>query len=393
MGSLNIGFDLACFGSRDNGISTSVYELCTRLAEAFPQHTFHLFHAVPWELPEDLSHLKGKNVRIVDYRPVDLVARFGRKFGWVDDHARFIRFLNRLDLLHWNAYSERRLAYLDDVPGLPKVVTLYDATTELHPECHAQDNIDAWNRHFQKVMDTNSWWITVSKSSRNDLVSLRGLDVSRSRVIYQGCQFEGLAPGEPVRKDPYILSVGVLQPLKNQLTLVRAFQGLKRICPEAADWQLVLAGKPGWKCEELLAEAHKTPSILLRGFVERDELIALYRGASLFVFPSIYEGIGLPVLEAMTLGVPVITSNVSSLPEIAGDAAVLVNPHDVEALQTAMAGLVARPAERDRLRQVSIQNASRFPWANTVQATMGFFEEVIANWSAPGRSKTSLTVR
>jgi glycosyltransferase involved in cell wall biosynthesis len=172
-----------------------------------------------------------------------------------------------------------------------------------------------------------------------------------------------------LRADRYVLSVGTLEPRKNHARLVRAFDALAATRP---DLRLVLAGARGWKSgavDSAIAAAGARARIHVLGGVSADDLAALYSGATAFAYPSLYEGFGLPVLEAMAAGAPVLTSTVSSLPEVAGDAALLVDPDDSDAMAGAMHELLFDEALRTRLAGMGLARAASFTWERTARAT------------------------
>jgi alpha-1,3-rhamnosyl/mannosyltransferase len=141
--------------------------------------------------------------------------------------------------------------------------------------------------------------------------------------------------------------------------------------------KLIIAGGEGWLCEPILAEAEKHGDrIRMLGFVEESDLPALYRGAALFAFPSLYEGFGLPVLEAMACGVPVVCSNVSSLPEVAGEAALLTDPHDEEALAEAMQRVLEDEELQQQMVTRGLERATAFTWERAAQQLLAAFEAV-----------------
>ncbi|MGZ5299842.1 MAG: glycosyltransferase family 4 protein, partial [Actinomycetota bacterium] len=173
---------------------------------------------------------------------------------------------------------------------------------------------------------------------------------------------------------PYVLSVGTLEPRKNLVRLVRAYRQVAPDVPHA----LVLAGMPGWRTEALEAElARPGPGTIVRtGHVSDDALDALYRGADVFAYPSLYEGFGLPVVEAMAHGVPTLASNTSSLPQVVGDAALLVDPTDVSEIAEGLARLLTETAPADDLRQRGLQRAATFTWAATARATLDVYRQL-----------------
>jgi glycosyltransferase involved in cell wall biosynthesis len=392
-GGLRIGFDLGLVSDRSDGISVWTCQTIELLARRFPQHTLYLLHASSYPLDARAESITGPNIRRVLLNPRHLPARIRRRLGLWDDPAAYVHKLRRLHILHWNSLSEWHFAYLHLLPRLPKIVTLYDATTDLFPEYHTEVNRASWHQHYRRVKETDSWWLTISRSSQRDLVRLRGLDPERSGVVYPSSRFApGLQPNPGVRAalerfglrpGQYVLSVGVLEPRKNQAQLIRAFRALKESTLRDSSWKLVLAGGQGWKYEGILAEAEATSDVVVTGKVDDGELAELYRHAALFVYPSFYEGFGLPVLEAMQFGLPVITSKVSSLPEVAGEAAVLIDPADARQLQEALSRLLTQPEERARLSQQSLWRSRQFSEARQAEETMRLFERVLRSPRGP----------
>ena len=163
---------------------------------------------------------------------------------------------------------------------------------------------------------------------------------------------------------PFVLAAGTLEPRKN---LVRLIEAWARV--DAPDHELVLVGPAGWEFEEVLHRA-RAQRVRVLGYVADDLLPALYQLCDAFCYPSLYEGFGLPVLEAMHAGAPVVTSNVSSLPEVAGDAALLVDPRDTEAIRAALEHVLHDPAEHDRLRAAGRTRAASFSWETTAERTL-----------------------
>jgi len=178
---------------------------------------------------------------------------------------------------------------------------------------------------------------------------------------------------------PFVLFVGTLEPRKNVARLIQAFE---RIANEHPDLLLVLAGKPGWDFDDIFAAKQASnhgDRIRQLGFVRESEKRALLAACEALIYPSLYEGFGLPVLEAMAAGAPVITSNVSSLPEVAGDAAMLVNPLSVEDIADALRIIVSNATKRADLRALGKRRAANFSWLNAATQTFevykGTFQE------------------
>jgi glycosyltransferase involved in cell wall biosynthesis len=215
--------------------------------------------------------------------------------------------------------------------------------------------------------------ITVSRFTADQVVDLLGVERSRIRVVHHGVR------GCPIRdenapRENVILHVGAIQQRKNILRLVEAFEGA---APDV--WRLVLAGSSGYGADEIMHRIDASPArarIDVRGFVDDQALRELYRKSSILAFPSLDEGFGMPVLEAMAAGLPVLCSNSSALPEVAGDAALLVDPHLVESIEQGMRRLIAEPELRSTLRERGLARAAEFTWEKAVEKTWAVYREI-----------------
>ncbi|SPF54730.1 Glycosyl transferase, group 1 [Candidatus Sulfopaludibacter sp. SbA4] len=214
--------------------------------------------------------------------------------------------------------------------------------------------------------------IAVSAFTKGQVVSLLGVDPAKVRVIHHGTRKLRLPAG--AGREKVILNVGAVQKRKNIARLVEAFETVDR------SWKLVLAGACGYGSEEILRRIEQSPArerISVAGYVSPATLAAFYAGAMIFAFPSLDEGFGMPLLEAMAAGVPIVTSNRSALPEVAGDAAILVDPESVEALGQALRDLTERDGLRQELSRRGELRASLFTWDKTVRETWEVYQEVI----------------
>lgn len=218
--------------------------------------------------------------------------------------------------------------------------------------------------------------IAVSRFTAGQVESLLGVEPARIQVVHHGVRPFAAAPGGAPR-ERIILSVGALQVRKNTLGLLRAFERLP--APVISGWKLILAGSRGYGAEELVAEIERSPrrgAIELPGWVDDAALARLYRRASVFAFPSLDEGFGIPVLEAMAAGLPVLISNTSSLPEVAGGAAIAVEPEDGEALEDALRRVVEDERLRADLTARGIARAAEFSWEKCARETWQVYQSV-----------------
>jgi glycosyltransferase involved in cell wall biosynthesis len=214
--------------------------------------------------------------------------------------------------------------------------------------------------------------ITVSQFTADQVCALLGIDCGRIRVIHHGVRSRKVA--ERTREN-IVLHVGAIQHRKNILRLLEAFE-----IAAAADWRLILVGSAGFGWHEISQRIERSPArsrIELTGFIDDRHLSTLYERASLFVFPSLDEGFGMPVIEAMSAGVPVICSNTSALPEVAGDAAVLIDPHSTQEIAHAMTLVMEDRTLREDLIERGRERARQFTWANAVEKTWAVYLELL----------------
>jgi glycosyltransferase involved in cell wall biosynthesis len=216
--------------------------------------------------------------------------------------------------------------------------------------------------------------IAVSEFTRSQVVSLLGVDPAKVHVVHHGTRKLPEQGSDTPRREKVILNVGAIQKRKNIARLVEAFETL------APPWQLVIAGSNGYGAEEILARIEQSPArdrIRVTGYVSPEDLAGWYARAAIFAFPSLDEGFGMPVLEAMAAGVPVITSNRSALPEVAGDAALLVDPEDDEALGQALRELTINVDLCLDLARRGTARARMFTWEKAVRDTWDVYRTLL----------------
>ena len=288
----------------------------------------------------------------------------------------------KIDLIHSMAYA------LPLACPASSVVTVHDLSFLLFPQAFNRANRLYLAAATRRAVGQADAVIAVSASTRRDVVRLLGVPEEKVAVVPNGIDetFRPITDTqrlEALRRERslpqrMILSVGTLEPRKNAETLIRAYARLKKA--SAILHKLVLAGGLGWRYERLFAlveELGLQDDVLFPGFVSYGELPLWYNAADLFVFPSLYEGFGLPPLEAMACGVPVIASNVSSLPEVVGDAGPLVDPLDVEGLAEAIAQVLGDGALRAEMRERGVARAEQFSWLEAARGTARVYENLL----------------
>jgi glycosyltransferase involved in cell wall biosynthesis len=301
------------------------------------------------------------------------------RIGWEQLVQPFVLWQEKIDLLH-------SLAFVTPlVSPCPSVVTIYDLSFIIFP------------RHFKYLKCLYLTLltrlsarkarriITISESTKRDTARLLGVSAEKIDIVYCGVDkaFHPL-PGREVASfrqkrglpERMILFVGTIEPRKNVARLVEAYSRLRD-----GQVKLVIGGARGWLYEEVFArveELELTGDVLFPGYIPPDELPLWYNAAELFVYPSLYEGFGLPPLEAMACGTPVITSNVSSLPEVVGEAGLTVDPMDSMGLAEAMNQVLADEALRQSMRERGLSRASRFSWAKAARETVGVYRRALS---------------
>ena len=264
------------------------------------------------------------------------------------------------------------------------VVTIHDLGYHFFPQAYSgfQRLYLPWSTRWSAQIA--SQLIAVSEATALDLQQLYRTPAQKITVVHEAANRPTVAWSDHAVRSryplpaSYALYVGTLQPRKNLARLIRAYHRLGE--RQSLSWDLVLAGADGGegkRLRELVATLKLEARIHFLGYVEDEALPALYWGAHFFCFPSLFEGFGLPILEAQTHGVPVMSANNSSLPEIAGDAAILVDPTDVDALADAMLQLSQNEALRQRLIAAGYENVKRFSWVKAAQETLAVLEKVV----------------
>ena len=372
---MRICLDISPAVHRRAGLGRYAQELTAALLAIDTENEYVAFYNRPSEAQIDppldrLSHLTT-NLPNKPWRMSVLLAQLAR--------IPQDRLFPGVDLFHATDHLLPRLS------RVRSVFTLHDLVFRFYPETHMPLNrwfLTLMMPHFLRAADMV---IAVSECTKRDAMRLYGLDEAKIRVIYEGVdpRFRSADPEtiEAVRAryglpERFILSVGTIEPRKNLTTLLEAYRTLR---DRGSDFKLVIVGRKGWLYEGFfrrLRELGLEGEVVFPGFVPDEDLPALYSAAELFVFPSLYEGFGLPPLEAMACGTPVITSNTSSLPEVMGEAGILVEPRDVRALAEAMERVLTDKGKGREMKGKGLQQAAKFSWEKAARETMEVYRVV-----------------
>lgn len=302
--------------------------------------------------------------------PARTLLHLGRVYG--ANHAAALPVLqwtmSRADVFHVSNQIRR------PPRNLPLTATVYDVTTRLMPEMHTAANLRAEESVTENVFRKAAGLIAISENTKQDAVRALRLDPCRIEVIYPGVPDVYFHARPRPAEKPYVLYVGAIEPRKNVDTLLDAWQGFRL----RSDFDLVIAGASGWGAAKTVARLAAQPAgVRYLGYVPEDELPGWFAGATAFVYPSLYEGFGFPIAQAMAAGVPVITSNTSCLPEVAGDGALLVDARSVAEIQTALEKLLTSPALRQQLGEAGIARARReYRWDICARKSLEFFRSL-----------------
>ena len=287
--------------------------------------------------------------------------------------------------------------------SVPIVVSVHDVSFLEHPEYFTRFRATQLRYTVARTVKAASRVLTVSEFSKRSILEAYRLDEEKVMVLPNAVSssFRPIAREIAQRSvessfgfsAPFILSVGDLQPRKNHVGLIRAFEQLVRMHPQIAH-HLVIVGKETWYAPVIRAAAKKSSvanRIHFTGFVPDEELLQLYGGCDLFVYPSFYEGFGLPIVEAMACGRAVACSNTSAMPEVADSAAILFDPHTENQIVFAMRDLVLNPELRARMERLGAQRAAIFSWESTAAKTLELYYE-IAGHAVPAPAATMKSV-
>lgn len=368
---MRIGFDARMAYYSTAGISRYIYGLLGGLMCVDRENRYIVF--------------QSRKDRDIPQQP----ANFRTRFLWTPCHHRWEQkampaelSLARLDVLHSP----------DFIPPFRRrcrsVITVHDLAFLHYPEFLTEDARRYYGQIHAAVRSADAI-IAVSQNTKKDLVEMVGAPPEKVHVVYEAPSalyrpVDQSAAGMPASihalPQPFLLFVGTLEPRKNLPALLRAMARIKAERGRQAPL-LVIAGKKGWLYQDtldLIGTLDLSRDTLLFGPASPEELLWLYNRAEAMVLPSVYEGFGLPVIEAMACGTPVITTRVSSLPEVAGDAAILVDPQDGDALVSAICRVLDGPALRGKMRESGLNQAARFDWMSTARATVAVYREALA---------------
>lgn len=363
-----IGLDISTLNDRQKtGIGVYTFELIKALLEGNTKDQFVLFGISTFETRNYLKNIEYKkypNVRLCIYTLPARAFRTTFLLWQKMDFPLIEKLVGPVDLFHnfnW---------YFPPQKKGKKVATVFDMTPILYPRWHQQKTVQLDRLRLNVVKENADLVVTISQNSKKDFMDFA--PSRRVEVIYPApaARFK---PTLDLKLQPgHILFVGTLEPRKNIVMLIEAF--LQSGLPN----KLVLAGGEGWGSELIFDFARKYPDkIKITGFVKDEDLLHLYHRAACMVYPSIYEGFGIPVLEALACGVPVICSNTSSMPEAGGDAALYIDPQSKDSLKKALIEVVSNASLRKKMVAKGLKQAQKFSWQKSAKRLNQLYQQLL----------------
>jgi len=363
---MRIGIDATPIFLRKGGVGYYTHNLLEYLTRLDMQNEYILFKTTQNQPESPIPFIHRPNVKVI-YTPKAL--------------QKWRSHRERIDLYHGTNFRLRGSG------GKGNIVTIHDLAFKRYPH-FLKKRVGQFFSFLKTKRDVRqaNRVIAVSQHTAKDVMEFFKIDRKKVRVVYHGVdpnfrpEVSMASILEMKRKyhiltPKYILWVGTLEPRKNLITLIKMYDQLKNIHGE---YNLVLGGGLGWQYEDILVQAQSLDKkARITGYLPRGDLIPLYAGAALFVYPSLYEGFGMPLLEAMASGVPIVAANTSSIPEVMGDAGILVDPLNISKMGEAVMRVLADSRLSSSLREKGIQRARLFTWEGAAQETLKIYQEVI----------------
>lgn len=369
---MRIGIDGTPLAELKTGVGHYTFEIAVGVARESPSDSFEVLSPRPFAAGVDsdlLSFIQPSLNQVT-------------KNWWIIGLPLYLKRA-RLDLFHGTNY---------DIPiwgGCPTVLTIHDLSLLLFPETHEQRNVRRARRRLPLMSRRATLIITPTEALKSEVC--KHLSVPRDKVVVvheaprRSFQPMPLAEASAtVRRlgldDEFILYVGTIEPRKNLITLVKAFEDVLRTTTLRP--QLVIAGKQGWLTDELFTyidKANLGDRLRLTGYLGDDDLRALYSACRVMVYPALYEGAGLPTLEAMACGAPVVTTNTPAIAEMVGDNARLFAPSDSHALAQHLVALLTTAPARESLSRAGLKHAARYTWERAARETLAVYRQATGN--------------
>ena len=356
------------------GVGNYTYYLIKELSKIYDKRDVYLINYMDDEIFTDVNKITIK-------APFKNISKNSYYFWHIYLQLKFKKNNFNLDIIH----SPENASLFVKLKHQKKIITVLDIIAYQFPESVTLITRLRYKLLLSRTLKTADKIITISNSTKKDLISYFNVPEEKIKVILLAADEKfKILNNEKINEVkqkynlnfPFILYVGNLAKHKNIPMLIEAFYKIKK---KGIQNKLVIAGEKGWKYKEIFETIDKLNlqnDVIFTGYVLDEDLPALYNAADLFVYPSLYEGFGLPPLESMACGTPVITSNTSSLPEVVGDAGIMVDPYDVDRLADAMHKVLSNDGLREDKIKKGLERAKMFSWDKTARETLEVYEEV-----------------
>ncbi len=363
------------------GVGHYTYFLVKNILKTDKKNEYFLYF--DYKMSNKTKEFEQKNVQIKSFP----FSQYKRYMPFTYSHMLISAVLmkDRLDVFHAPAYA-CPLTY----PG-KIVLTVHDLAIYRHPSWFPSGQSFSTKILVPKSIKKAEKIIAVSNATKRDIVKLFKAPTNKVSVIYEGVvPQKGVSKAKSVPKaviqkkykigDKYLFFIGTIEPRKNLEALIKAYNSLLvKNYKKFKDYDLVIAGKKGWKYEKIfktIKEQKFNYKIRFLNYISQEHKVTLMKNATCFVFPTLYEGFGLPIAEAMSMGIPVITSKVSSIPEVSGNAALLVDPKKTTDIEKALAKVLSNKKLREKMSKAGIVQAKKFTWAKVAKETIKVYQEV-----------------
>jgi glycosyltransferase involved in cell wall biosynthesis len=377
-----IGIDISTI-PYGTGVSNYTLNLVRNLIKIDDKNTYKLFFSsLRLDLPEEIKSLNKANVKIYQFKlPPTLLQLVWNQLRLFPIEL----FIGKCDVFHTSDWTQ------PPTIKAKTITTIHDLTPFIFPEWHQLKVIKAHKNKLSCAVKKCSHFICVSENTKTDLIKLfPQIKKDSITVIYEAAEdkyarfLKFSQKEQEMKKDlikrqyglnKFILAQGTREPRKNLARLIEAFNLYKKKRPKS-QIELAIAGKYGWGED---VNHLKNFSVKVLGFIPEKDMVALHASAVCLAYPSLYEGFGLPILKSMKVGVPVITSNVSSLPEITDHSALLIDPHSTKEISKALEKIINLKILRNRLIKKGIERAKIFSWSNTAKQTLSVYSKTFKN--------------
>jgi glycosyltransferase involved in cell wall biosynthesis len=378
---MKIGIDIRVLAGRRTGIGRLVKEMITALSRTDKENLYTLFfNTMKGQIPSDLP--VQENFKLVS---VQLPNRLLNLSWAYTPYPKVERFTGPLDVFHGSSFQ------MPPTRGAASVLSIHDLVFLIYPEMAIPSSVRHFGPRIREYARRADIITTISNATATDIIKYLDVSPEKVRNVYPGATLLKKATAEEIIRvrskhrisGNYILFVGCIEPRKNLARLLEAFD----LSNLSTDFELVLTGPKGWHTKEIFEKWQKLKNperVRWIDYVGDNDLAPLYSGASFLAFPSILEGFGLPILEAMSVGCPVLTSNISAMPEVAGDAAVYVDPFDIDSIAQGMIKLADDLQLRKKMSELGYLRTGKFTWENTAIGMIKVYQ-----WAADLRARRS----